>query len=185
MCEPTTLAAVGTWFAGAGGTAAAGATAAGLTTAQMVTLGLTAASTLMGAKSAMDQASIAKQVARNNAQTAELQAQDALRRGEKDAQEVARRASLLSGSQRATMAARGLDISEGTAQDVLNQTEFFSSIDQATARNNARKEAWGKRAQGANYAAEASGYSPLMSGGTTLLTGATTVADRWMQYSRR
>lgn len=196
MCEPTTIAAIGSWFAGAGGTAAAaGGTAAaagaattaaaGLTTAQMVSLGLAAAGTVMSAKAAHDQSSIAKQVARNNAITGEIQAQDAQRRGEKDAQEIARRAALLSGTQRATMAARGLDLSEGTAQDVLDQTAFFASIDQGTARLNAAKEAWAKRAGVANYNAEASGYSPLLAGGTTLLAGATSVADKWMMYSRR
>jgi hypothetical protein len=150
---------------------------------QATTLALTVASTAMSAYSAYQQQSVAAKVARNNAATAEYQARDAERRGEQQSQEIARRASQLQGTQRATMASRGLDLTSGTPADLIEQTDFFASIDQATARTNARKEAWGKRAMGANYRAEASGYSPLMAAGSSLLGGATSVADRWLRYS--
>lgn len=162
---------------------AAAAAWAAMSTAQAAVLVTSAAATAMSAYSSYQQQKTAAGVARNNAQIAEYQAKDAEARGEKEAQDIARRASLLKGTQRATMAARGLDLTSGTPADLIEQTDFFASIDQATARTNARKEAWGKRAMGANYRAEAAGYSPLLSAGTSLLGGATSVADRWLRYS--
>lgn len=159
------------------------AAAWGMTTFQAGTIIATTASTALSAYSAYSQQRTAAKVASNNARVAEYQAQDAERRGEQQAQEIARKASQLQGTQRATMASRGLDLTSGTPADLIEQTDFFASIDQATARTNARKEAWGKRAMGANYSAEASSYSPLMSAGSSLLGGATSVADRWMRYS--
>lgn len=213
MCEPATIAAIGTWMAGAGGTAAATAgsyaaaavgTAAGygglaaativpgaataataMTTAQMVSLGLSVASAGIGAVGAMNQASAAKAVAKNNAQNAELQAQDAQRRGEKDAQEIQRKAAAFKSSQRVNLASKGLDLTYGTAADLQDETDFFSQSDIVTTRNNAAKEAWAKRSQKAGFQAEAAASRPWLAGGSTLLAGGSQVADKWMQYRGR
>lgn len=193
MCVPAIAAALPAVFgsaaatgatAAAATTAAAGtaATAAGLTTAQMVSLGLSAAGTGLSAVGAYNQARTGKAVAEANAQNAELQAQDALRRGEKDAQEIQRRAASFKSSQRVSLAAKGLDLGYGTAADLQDQTDFFSQQDVATARTNARKEAWNLRAQRNNYQMEAAASRPWMSSGGTLLAGAGQVASRWYGY---
>lgn len=198
MCLPAVLAA-GAASSAAAGTAAAGAAAAGtaagtaaattaaasLTTAQMVTLGLSAASTALGVASAYSTSQTQKAVAKNNARTAEIQAQDALRRGEQEAMDIRRRGASIKSSQRVALAAKGLDLSYGTAGDLQDETDFFTAADESIARNNARKEAWARRAQVANFQAEAAASRPWMAAGGTLLGGATQVADRWYQYRGR
>lgn len=141
------------------------------------------------AQAAQAQANYNAAVAQNNAQVAEWQAQDAQRRGEEEAQAVRRNADQLKGRQRVTMAARGLDLTEGTAQELQDQTDFFGLTDVATTRNNAAREAWGRRVQGSNFQAEAGmnratarQIRPGMAAASTLLSGAGQVADRW--YSR-
>lgn len=189
MCEPATIATIGSWFAGTAGTAAAGTAAAstaaaGMSTAQMLSLGLSAAGTGLAAVGAYNQSQTAKQVARNNAVTAEYQAQDAQRRGEKEVQEIQRKAAAYKSSQRASMGARGLDLTYGTAGDLQDQVDFFSQADADTARLNARKEAWARRSQGANFQAEAAASRPWLAAGSTMLAGGGQVADKWYAYTR-
>lgn len=190
MCEPVTLAALATAGTyGAASTGLIGATAATATTAattmtamQALSLAATVGGTVMSAGSAYQQSQVAKQTARNNAQVAEYQAQDAQRRGEQDVQDLQRKAAALKSSQRVSLASKGLDLSYGTAGDLQDQTDFFAQSDAATVRTNAAKDAWGKRAQGANYRAEASAQNPLMAASGSLLGGAGQVADKWMRY---
>jgi hypothetical protein len=170
--------AVGTALPALGATTAA----AGLTTAQMISLGLSAAGTGISAIGAMNQADAAQQVARNNAQTAEMQAQDAERRGEREAMELQRRVAATKSSQRVSLAAKGLDLTYGTAADLQDQTDFFGESDVATTRTNARKEAWARRGQSANFQAEALSQRPWLAAGSTLLAGGGQVADKWYTY---
>lgn len=156
-----------------------------MTTAQMVSLGLSAAGAGLGAVGAYNQAQTAKAVATNNAKTAEWQAQDAQARGEQDATDIQRRAAALKSSQRVSMAAKGLDLGYGTAADIQDQTDFFGQVDAATARTNAGKEAWAKRAQRANFQTEAAASRPWLSAGSTLLASGGQVASRWYEYGRR
>ena len=65
-----------------------------------------------------------------------------------------------------------------------HQTDFFGEYDVATVRTNARKEAWSRRSQSANFQAEALSSRPWLSAGSTLLTGAGQVASRWYEYTR-
>lgn len=220
MCEPATLATMGSWFAGssaAAGTAAAataagtaattagtglalaaseaafasalaGSTttaAAGMTTAQMISLGLTAAGTGVSVMGAVNQSRAAQETANRNAQIAEQQAADAMRRGEKEATDVQRRAAAFKSSQRVGLAAKGLDLSYGTAADLQDQTDFFGASDVATTRTNARKEAWARSSQSSNFQAEALSQRPWLVGGGTLLAGAGQVADKWNMYRGR
>lgn len=151
-------------------------------TIAMISMAASVAGTGISAISAMNQASANKQIAQNNATVAEYQAQDAQRRGEDDAQAIQRRAAAIKSSQRVNLASKGLDLGYGTAADLQDQTDFFAQSDVATARTNAAKDAWGKRAMGANYRAEASAQNPLMAGAGTLLGGAGQVADKWYSY---
>jgi len=129
-------------------------------------------------------------IADNNATLAEYEAQDATRRGDEEAAAIRRNADMLKGSQRASMAAKGLDLAEGTAAELQDQTEFFALTDMATAKNNAARQAWGYRSQGLNYSNEAGkqraisdSINPMMAAGTTLLTGAGAVASKWYSPS--
>jgi len=162
--------------------AAAPAAATGLswgTIGQIASL----AGTGLQAISAYNQAQVANQVAENNAKIAEYQAQDALKRGEQQSMDIRRKAAAYKSTQRSMMGARGLDLTYGSAADILDQTDFFSETDVATTRTNAANEAWARRAQATNYRAEAASRSPWMMAGGTLLAGAGQVANKWYQYS--
>ena len=164
---------------------AAGAAAAGLTTAQMLSLGLSAAGAGGSALGAYQQAKLAGDVAARNAKLADLQAEDALRRGENEAAELRRRVAATKSAQRVSLAAKGLDLTYGTAADLQDQTDFFGEADVATVRANARKEAWSRRAQSTNFQAEALSQRPWLSAGSTMLAGAGQVADKWYAYGGR
>ena len=194
----TAAATAGSYAASAFGTAAGfgGATAAmavptvtaattGLTAAQMISLGLSAAATGISALGAYQQAKLAGDVAARNAKLADLQAEDALRRGENEAADLRRRVAATKSAQRVSLAAKGLDLTYGTAADLQDQTDFFGESDVATVRTNARKEAWARRSQGANFQAEALSQRPWLSAGSTLLAGAGQVASRWYDYRGR
>jgi hypothetical protein len=131
-------------------------------------------------------------VAQNNAITAEYQAQDAIKRGEVAEAEQRRRTSMLKGSQTARLAANGLDISEGSALNILSDTDWMGEQDALTVRDNASREAWEYRQQGANsqsnsnmLSASADAQNPLLSGATSIMTNPAlgTVAGKWYKMS--
>ena len=201
MCEPVTLAALATaattaGAVGAGATAAtvagvAGATAtaaatAGLTTLQALALGASVGGTVLSAGSAYQQGQAAKQTAANNAQTAEVAAQDAQRRGEEEAMSVQRKGAALKSAQRVSLASRGLDLQYGTAADLQDQTDFFTQSDVATTRTNAGREAWNSRARGQQILArgQADATNAMLQAGGSLLGGAGQVSDKWYTYSK-
>lgn len=146
-------------------------------------IGTLIVSTLVSATAARNQARAAQAVASNNARVAELQAEDALKRGDQKAMEAQRRARMVASAQRAAYSARGLDISGGTPGEVIDQTDFFGQSDAATARTNSRKEAWAARVAQGNYQTQASASDPSGAFGATLLANAPAVAGRWYSYS--
>ncbi len=87
-----------------------------------------------------------------NARLAEQQAEDALARG-REAEGLQRlKTRVTIGSQRARMAASGVDISaEGSAIDLVADTARLGELDALTIRNNAAREAWGYRTQATDY----------------------------------
>jgi hypothetical protein len=159
---------------------------------------LAATSAYQQSEARKDQADYNRVVSANNAKMAEYQAVDAAARGEQDAMNIRRKAAQLKGDQRATMAARGLDLSEGTTLSLLDQTDYLSASDIATARTNANKEVFAKRSQAHNFQVESAMYgaaadaeNPLFSaavaGATTYATGSMlagagetgSVASKW------
>ena len=141
---------------------------------------------VLGAAGAYQQGQVAKQVGRNNQIMAEYAAQDALRRGDAEAAAVQRRASQVQGAQRAALAAKGVDLTAGTAGELQDQADFFSQVDQNTARFNASRDAWSARVQGANARAQgdASARQGTLSAFSTLLGTGGQVADKWMTYNK-
>ena len=174
MCEPVTMAAIGTYM----GASASTAVAAGLATTSAATA---LAAGGISAYGQYQQGQVAKQVGRNNQQMAEYAATDALRRGEEDAIKVRQRASMVKGAQRASMAAKGLDLGVGTAAELQDQTDFFGETDMATARSNAARDAWSARAGGRNARAQGDASSSQATTGSfgTLLSTGGSVASKW------
>jgi hypothetical protein len=128
------------------------------------------------------------QINRNNAQVAQWQAQDALARGDRAVYQSRLKTNQLKGTQRARMAASGVDLGTGSALNILTDTEYFGEIDAATLKDNAAKEAWALRNQASNFTSEsdllksrADSESPLMAAGTSLLSSAGRVAARWYE----
>lgn len=148
---------------------------------------------VMGALGAASNSSAAKaaynsqaQVADNNATISEWQAQDALARGGRDVMAARRRTRQLRGRQRAGLAASGVDLTTGSAEQILNDTEYFGEVDVNTLQDNAAREAWALRNQASGYKsqaglmkARADAESPFMAGMTSLLTNAGKVASNW------
>lgn len=58
------------------------------------------------------------------------------------------------GSQRATLAANGVDLGSGTALDLIGETAMFGEADALTLRYNAAREAWGYGTNADNYRTE-------------------------------
>lgn len=176
MCFAAAIPAIPTWLS---------------TTLSVAGTVMSAYSAFQGAKQEQEMAKYNAAVARNNAQMAEYQAQDAISRGNKAAEDHSRKVAALAGTQRASLAGRGLDLSEGTPVDILTDTELLGQYDQNTIKDNAAKEAWGARVQSSNYSAQAGMYktqasniSPLMAAGGSLLGGAASIADKWYRSGK-
>jgi hypothetical protein len=82
-----------------------------------------------------------------NARLAAIQAEDARVRGEQAVDVSQASTRRLLGSQRAALAAQGIDVASGSALDVQEATAGLGAMDALTIRNNAVREAWGFRMQ--------------------------------------
>lgn len=102
---------------------------------------------------------------------------DAIARGEFEAEQYRRRLVGLIGSQRASFAAQGLDVSFGSPAEIMQETEDIGEADIAQIRENAMREAMGLRSQfrAQSWAAGASAFSSLASLG----------ANAWDSYRQR
>lgn len=144
-----------------------------------ILIGVMAVSAIASAKAAHDQSAVAQGVANNNAAIADNAATSAAARGEAQAQAIGRQTRQATGAQRAAFSARGVDIADGTPADIIDQTDFFGQTDAVTARNNGAQEAWGYRAQGSNFRAQAGASSPNRAAFNSLLGSAGSVASMW------
>lgn len=119
------------------------------------TLAITAVTAAASAYSQYQTSKYQSAVANQNADIAEAQAQDAVNRGNAQAEEVRRRNRQAAGTQAATMGATGADLSTGGALDVFGDTAQFGALDALTTVNNAQREAYGYQVQSTNARAQA------------------------------
>lgn len=149
----------------------------------------------IGAYSASEQASYQKQqadyqakVAANNAKIAEYQRQAALQQGQADAEKAMTEQAQMLSRQRASLAANGVDVTQGSALDVLASTKFMGQQDVNAIQSNAAREAWGYDVSGGNAIAssnlerwKASTINPtkqgVMTGASSLLSSASSYAS--------
>lgn len=114
-----------------------------------------------------------QRISQINAEFAGLQADQAIRRGDKQAAQITQQGDKIRGAQRAAAAASGVDVNSGDAARLQNETAVLSQRDAQQAKANAWMEAWGYRQQAmeqtyrGNYARMAGDYSAR----ATLLTG--------------
>ena len=155
--------------------------------AAVASAAMTGVSAASQASAQKKQAEYQAQVAANNAKVSAWQRSDALQRGEIDAQNAMRQQADLLGRQRASMAANGIDITQGSALDVLSTTRFLGQADVNTIQSNAAREAWGYEVQGSNQLADANlskwkadNTDPALAGGmaagSSLLSSASSYA---------
>ena len=144
--------------------------------AMMATQGASAASSAVGAYySAQGQ----QNALRQQADLAEIQAQRTLQSGERDVQRSRLQTASLKGTQRAGMAANGIDVGVGSAAQVLTSTDVMGEIDANTIEANAVRSAWGYRTEATMKRGSASAINPAMAGATSILGGAGKVATSW------
>jgi hypothetical protein len=131
-----------------------------------------------------------------NAHVADLQAQDAIERGQQEESRFRQGVRLMMGEQRAGIAASGIDVGFGSAVDVQADTAYLGELDALTLRQNAMREAWGHKVsavelrkrgkvareegvmlEGAGRAAQTAARVGAISG--AVLTGGSLLAQRY------
>ncbi|KVW93339.1 virion core protein, T7 gp14 family [Thiobacillus denitrificans] len=158
-----------------------------------ISLGMQTAGAVSGAiggfysaKMSKNQLAFEADMSRINARIAELGARTALDNGQKQVAGLTMQAGQLKSRQRASMAANGIDLGEGSAAEIQASTEIMKEIDKNTLEANAVRSAWGYRTEAANLQSSAmmkegsaAGISPAMVGASSLMTGASKVASSW------
>jgi hypothetical protein len=126
-----------------------------------------------------------------NARLAESSAQSTLLAGQHQEQNARLKTAALKGSQRAGMAANGIDLGSGTATNVLTTTDVMGEIDAETINANAVRAAWGYRTQAVNAentarmsAANAEGMSSTAAAASSLLGSAGSVASSYYMRNK-
>jgi hypothetical protein len=144
-----------------------------------------------GAKSQQSGLRFQADIADVNARIAELGAQSALDRGQRQVGALTLQAGRLKSRQRAAMAANGIDLGVGSAAEVQASTDIMKEIDVDTIIANAVRTAWGYRVEATNYQndammkrATARTISPLATGVASLLGSAGSVASTWYRMNR-
>lgn len=139
-----------------------------------------------------------KQIAGLNARGAEFGAQRTLMAGERAIGNYTMRAGQAKASMEASMAARGIDVSTGSAAQVRASMDWVKQVDVITINSNAVREAEMQRIQGQSYKtqatmagisannlqASASSISPWSAGLTSLIGGSAQVLQNITDSSR-
>jgi hypothetical protein len=127
-------------------------------------------------------------------QMANMAAADAIRRGDKLAAEERVKTRVFVGSQRAALAAQGINIEGGSALDVQRESAEIGAINELTIKNNAWREAFGYRTQAmslgnqAAYVGIASNFNQKMTavtGGANFISQTTTDAARFGLFDKK
>jgi hypothetical protein len=132
------------------------------------------------------------QVQSNNATIATWDASDAITAGAQKAQQSQLSTGTLLSTQRATMAANGVDLTQGSAANVQASTKYQGETDVNTINANAARTAWGYANQAQTdtnnsetLRAAASQISPAQATQTSLLGGASQVAGSWYGLNKQ
>jgi hypothetical protein len=126
-----------------------------------------------------------------NARMSESAAQSELLRGQRSEQGLRLKTAGLKSSQRAAMAANGIDLGSDTAINVLTSTDVMGEIDAKTVQVNAVRAAWGYRTQGVNSEntarmarANAKGSDPMAAAASSLLGSAASSSMNYYKLGR-
>ncbi len=108
-----------------------------------------------------------------NAKFAQFEADDAIDRGKTAATEYKKKGKALIGSQRAALAAQGIEVDSGSAAEVQADTRIQIEKETINIKNNAWREAWGYKTQAlqSSYSGEIAKAMSITNANNTLLTG--------------
>ena len=130
----------------------------------------------------------ASQIAGINSQIATWQAGSAIMRGQQEEGAAQLSNAATYSQQRASMAANGVDLTSGSAVDVLASTKYVGNVNDAIIADNAARAAWGYQVAATSatneqqfYSAAADQVDPLAAGAGSFLSTAGSVADKWTQ----
>jgi hypothetical protein len=123
---------------------------------------------------------------RINAMFNELAAEDAMKRGSEAAGAHMKQVRKLQGSQRAAMAASGVNVDVGSASAIQEETGVLGAMDMITIQNNAYREAMGYKLASINEQAGArfAGYSGENRSRNALLTGGIQALDSFYRMRK-
>lgn len=138
-----------------------------------IEVALAAASTAFQVMGQMQAAADAKRQAEYNQKVADMQAKDAINRGNIEMEKQRMKTEQVKGAQRAAMGAAGVDSTSGSFANVLLDTATMGEKDAQTIRTNALREAWGYENQAEEYGmeADAAERAGTMNAFGTVLTG--------------
>ena len=129
-------------------------------------------------------------VARNNQQLTEYQANIAQQDGAIQENNLQLKVAQTTGDQRAALAANGVDLGEGSANEILASTKFMGTRDVMQLRDNTARRVWALNNQAAGYGSEAAAdlaakdaINPFTTAASTALTSAGQVAGNWYKYN--
>lgn len=131
------------------------------------------------------QAEFQSQMFEFNKELASYKADDALERGTKSANDLRKQVKQLIGSQRASLAAQGIEIDSGSAAEIQRNTNYMGKLDMLRIKSNAWREAWGYKVEALNYGSQANFASMAAETNSrnTLLTGGLNAAGSLAQAS--
>lgn len=134
---------------------------------------------------------IQAQVAESNARFAEIQSEDAIRRGGKAESEYRGQAARVISDQRTSFAGQGVQVNTGTAAAIQDETAIIAEEQALQIRSNAWREAWGYKVQAQGYSsagkfaqmsANNDAKNSLITGG---MRGLEYGAQSWDAYDKR
>lgn len=121
---------------------------------------------------------------RMNQHFARINARDAIARGTEASHWAMSDTRRMIGSQRARLAAQGVDVNSGSALDVQADTMALGELDALTIKNNAAREAWGYKTQQLQYSLQ-SEYDRSMSRARGVGSVLTMGADLFQLYNNQ
>ncbi|MCE6007449.1 virion core protein, T7 gp14 family [Acinetobacter soli] len=109
-----------------------------------------------GQKKALKQQAV---IAEQNALNADIQARNSIETGRSQLEDYQRNVANFKSSQINALAENGIDVSQGSAIDILAGTEMTAQKDTDTLRYNAALESWGHKVEATNFRNQANGYT--------------------------
>ena len=140
---------------------------------------------VMGAVGQVQQGKQAKATAKYNAAIESQRAADTEERGRNEEARIRREGEGAKGRQIAQLAANGIEISTGSASDLIADTAMMTELDALTVRSNTEREAAGLRSSSESLLAQGSNAQSNANFGAagSLISGAASVNSQWTKYN--